>query len=84
MRGKAAALRQRLPVAGITPAHAGKSAPRGTGVKPLWDHPRTCGEKTLSAFASHRAAGFTKSFEEQDHPRTCGEKTELAMKVPPW
>ena len=42
---------------GITPACAGKS---GGGVclsAGGGDHPRVCGEKTRSAFASHRAAG---------------------------
>ena len=32
--------------AGITPAHAGKSAPSALPAPWAWDHPRTCGEKT--------------------------------------
>ena len=32
-------------LAGITPAHAGKSLVTGSGISPDRDHPRTCGEK---------------------------------------
>ena len=45
VRGKATKNGFSRPGVGITPACAGKSVCRGTGAKPLWDHPRVCGEK---------------------------------------
>ena len=51
MRGKAARRGVCHPSRGITPAYAGKSPLWGTGAKPLWDHPRVCGEKCLLLLA---------------------------------
>ena len=46
MRGKVNAHRHEPDGAGITPAHAGKSAADMVGWMPMGDHPRACGEKT--------------------------------------
>ena len=46
MRGKAVDCPFSLPLVGITPAYAGKSAGSGHGGLCFWDHPRACGEKT--------------------------------------
>ena len=46
MRGKVDPSRGRLKQQGITPAHAGKRLYVPAGNFGLWDHPRTCGEKT--------------------------------------
>ena len=45
MRGKASPHSCRKSYAGITPAYAGKSPAPSKGHRPLWDHPRLCGEK---------------------------------------
>ena len=45
MRGKGAFLCLCSPLLGITPAHAGKSWRLQRRSRPIWDHPRTCGEK---------------------------------------
>ena len=57
MRGKE---RQAAPVAqtqGITPAYAGKSILARTACKIYPDHPRVCGEKSVSAVATRSARG---------------------------
>ena len=46
MRGKEGQLSSISRFLGITPAYAGKSATWSSWRKPLWDHPRICGEKT--------------------------------------
>ena len=46
MRGKDGVNDSAQAVTGITPAYAGKSAWRCSGIVPCWDHPRVCGEKT--------------------------------------
>ena len=45
MRGKVSTFSPSVQVAGITPAHAGKSLPPAQSRAALRDHPRTCGEK---------------------------------------
>ena len=45
MRGKDGVNDSAQAVTGITPAYAGKSAWRCSGIVPCWDHPRVCGEK---------------------------------------
>ena len=50
MRGKVPAARLRRSIAGITPAHAGKSYPATVCRCPLEDHPRPCGEKKSTLF----------------------------------
>ena len=46
MRGKGCQGADRVPVHGITPAHAGKRLLRCLIRFVCWDHPRACGEKT--------------------------------------
>ena len=45
MRGKGLGIQSSGQVAGITPAHAGKSSDQRQRLRLRWDHPRTCGEK---------------------------------------
>ena len=45
MRGKALVQLRHYAHAGITPAHAGKSAPAFRPIAWTGDHPRPCGEK---------------------------------------
>ena len=47
MRGKGKEKARTAVQGGITPAHAGKSYIRPALLLPEWDHPRTCGEKTI-------------------------------------
>ena len=49
MRGKAALCALDRAAVGITPAYAGKRTLVGECPKPLWDHPRVCGEKNNTA-----------------------------------
>ena len=50
MRGKGAISYIAHNLAGITPAHAGKSHLIHVKISPHWDHPRTCGEKESPHF----------------------------------
>ena len=71
---------------GITPACAGKRKRRAKRWAAAWDHPRMCGEKSLSfsfcisrygitpACAGKRVRGIPRTYNERDHPRMCGEK----------
>ena len=45
MRGKGHAVVSLAHIAGITPAHAGKSTRWSRSCRRWWDHPRACGEK---------------------------------------
>ena len=86
MRGKAAERRQLFQISGITPAHAGKSARVALACPACWDHPRTCGEKTIYADTYPGTLGSPPHMRGkvlyyscvpatlEDHPRTCGEK----------
>ena len=86
MRGKVALLDFVHVHAGITPAHAGKRLVRYCGRYCDRDHPRTCGEKDITALNANnwqgsppRMQGKEKrsvycSCSFQDHPRVCGEK----------
>ena len=47
MRGKAALFPVGFPIAGITPAYAGKSVHVLGNRAWFWDHPRVCGEKLV-------------------------------------
>ena len=47
MRGKEAVRVHGGDVAGLTPAHAGKSPCTQRSPRPPWDHPRACGEKDM-------------------------------------
>ena len=49
MRGKEHWYYSKYTSVRITPAHAGKSSPRGNTPRRLKDHPRTCGEKRAPA-----------------------------------
>ena len=49
MRGKAEIVLLWYSYPGITPAYAGKSVQHGAHEKTIEDHPRVCGEKTVSA-----------------------------------
>ena len=64
MRGKLRFTNARVSVPRITPAHAGKTALAWLPRFSRWDHPRACGENsvTLPARCGQR-----------DHPRACGE-----------
>ena len=57
MRGKARLLSPCKPLAGITPAHAGKRRQNRVQAGANWDHPRTCGEKSALANPSKSHAG---------------------------
>ena len=52
MRGKAVPAALPDVTHGITPAYAGKRMLVGEYPKPLWDHPRVCGEKFLKQVES--------------------------------
>ena len=47
VRGKETRQAGRLRAPGITPAYAEKSYTRLVLLRPMWDHPRVCGEKTF-------------------------------------
>ena len=49
MRGKEYRAQSIVRPAGITPAHAGKSALLTPTYRQRWDHPRTCGEKSATS-----------------------------------
>ena len=88
MRGKAGQIRHRKLLDRITPAYAGKSGLVTPHVPVRKDHPRVCGEKSLSLPCSvlsrgspprmrgkaQSRASTTRS--SRDHPRVCGEKTK--------
>ena len=57
MRGKLRILKDVLPDAGITPAHAGKTGVALRADILLGDHPRACGENLLGTTARAAAAG---------------------------
>ena len=57
MRGKAHGTEKIDTDLGITPAYAGKSADTATGAVVTEDHPRLCGEKTISAIFVPEKAG---------------------------
>ena len=57
MRGKEERLRYVWMLRGITPAYAGKSENHIKRYSPLWDHPRVCGEKTTSEYATAAEQG---------------------------
>ena len=65
MRGKVSDFTYRTFATRITPAYAGKSRPDFPDLRPAWDHPRICGEKSNSVIC---VLPFW------DHPRICGEK----------
>ena len=57
MRGKVDTYFFFVPARRITPAHAGKSEKNSVIVWPLWDHPRTCGEKQVPRMERPRSKG---------------------------
>ena len=57
MRGKGQYRIYGLPMAGITPAHAGKRAYHLRALYRMRDHPRTCGEKPFVWAGMQRATG---------------------------
>ena len=57
MRGKALCRVLLTVHTGITPAYAGKRMLVGECPKPLWDHPRVCGEKGCCKFSSRNHSG---------------------------
>ncbi len=57
MRGKGNSNRWRASANGITPAHAGKSATFSCQTLTGGDHPRACGEKTVSSKVKHNLTG---------------------------
>ena len=73
MRGKVVAQDFEAVQAGITPAYAGKSPLWGTGAKPLWDHPRVCGEK--------RAVDGNKTPAGGSPPRMRGKVKQKNLRV---
>ena len=78
----------------ITPAYAGKSTLLCFPAEPGWDHPRICGEKSLSGTDTGRKEGspphmrgkvasFTYTdVSSGDHPRICGEKLGGPIRFP--
>ena len=71
VRGKGADACRCGDAGGITPAYAGKSVTRGTGVKPLWDHPRVCGEKAGGRHYVSHCEGSPPRMRGKDLPFTC-------------
>ena len=57
MRGKQRLARLHLGLGGITPAHAGKTPRRPFARQAAGDHPRACGENSVSAAVSRPEAG---------------------------
>ena len=57
MRGKVGQSGAAKRRGGITPAYAGKREPLLSDLMTGWDHPRVCGEKSRSMFASRKASG---------------------------
>ena len=57
MRGKDIQPADEKSIAGITPAHAGKSMGYTIFNNRVRDHPRTCGEKGQVRFCSHQCQG---------------------------
>ena len=57
MRGKGLGISMSDYSDGITPAYAGKRMLVGECPKPLWDHPRVCGEKGCCKFSSRNHSG---------------------------
>ena len=89
MRGKVNRYPVQIPVNGITPAYAGKSAGMACNGQIRQDHPRVCGEKPVwpvplplpagitPAYAGKRTTGKESKKRTRDHPRVCGEKKSL-------
>ena len=57
MRGKARLRNFQKQLFGITPAHAGKSCRWRRGENRSWDHPRMCGEKSVTYTLLERCGG---------------------------
>ncbi len=79
----------------ITPAHAGKSMQGNQEGGRDRDHPRSCGEKTVSALLKNFRLRITPAHAgkspvsvqcpnlRKDHPRSCGEKTKSCIWLSP-
>ena len=57
MRGKADATKKKPVVVGITPAYAGKRQRRNICTYIRQDHPRLCGEKTITGMGDFNDKG---------------------------
>ena len=87
MRGKVTLLYALADKEGITPAYAGKRSSHAPRACIYRDHPRVCGEKSLSVLAHGQALRITPAYAGKsksaaplisragDHPRVCGEKS---------
>ena len=88
MRGKVNRYPVQIPVNGITPAYAGKSAGMACNGQIRQDHPRVCGEKVDGGRNRSRQMGSPPRMRGKacvacasaapgwDHPRVCGEKND--------
>ena len=86
MRGKGKYHGKHHAAGGITPAYAGKSFPARIAHPDFRDHPRLCGEKTVSTCPRLADTGSPPPMRGKvphltlagssgwDHPRLCGEK----------
>ena len=71
MRGKVVVLDLHQLCGGITPAYAGKSAPKKWTTCGRWDHPRICGEKRLMLLVFRAVTGSP--------PRMRGKVSHLSI-----
>ena len=62
MRGKVAACCRWPAWPGITPAYAGKRLHKPLRAITIWDHPRVCGEKSLSICKPHVGQRITPAY----------------------
>ena len=62
MRGKGSILLNPVYCGGITPAYAGKRALANAATNSTRDHPRLCGEKTLSAIPHMQSTRITPAY----------------------
>ena len=76
MRGKAQSRPVICTLFRITPAYAGKSRKPVHRRKPVQDHPRLCGGKSLE--------GADEQEGKKDHPRLCGEKHSIYSLFKPY
>ena len=73
MRGKELSVSAHCHICGITPAYAGKSeAVNGPGIAGK-DHPRVCGEKTIS--------GYAKVLKTGSPPRMRGKECQISSSI---
>ena len=87
MRGKEVHTVLVVPLVGITPACAGKRCHDEKFSCIIQDHPRVCGEKQVTGFASDNAEGSPprvrgKERDDEEQPGLCGITPAYAGKSP--